>query len=77
MRAYEYGRLLKRLTVNLLLRDMPVALPFYTDALGLRLLYSDQISPSSKGVITESVLGRSLRNAKGEVRIQGQLIRLG
>lgn len=33
MPAYEYGRLLKGLTVNLLLRDMPVALPFYTDAL--------------------------------------------
>ncbi len=41
MAAHEYGRLLKGLTVNLLVRDISVALPFYTDVLGLRLLYSD------------------------------------
>ena len=41
MPAYEYARLLKGLTMNLLVRDIAVALPFYTDVLGLRLLYSD------------------------------------
>ena len=41
MPAHEYGRLLKGLTMNLLVRDIVVALPFYTEVLGLRLLYGD------------------------------------
>ncbi len=41
MPARDYGRLLKGLTLNLLVRDVEAALPFYSDVLGLRLLYSD------------------------------------
>ena len=37
----EYGRLLKGLTVNLIVRDVAAALPFYTEVLELRLHYSD------------------------------------
>jgi len=48
---------------ELLLRDMPVALPFYTDALGLRLPYSDPDFEPSKEVITEGVVGCRFRDA--------------
>lgn len=41
MRGPDYGRLLKGPTMNLLVRDVEAALPFYTEVLGLRLLYSD------------------------------------
>lgn len=41
MPAADYARLLRGLTLNLLVRDLESALPFYTDVLGLRLHYSD------------------------------------
>jgi hypothetical protein len=41
MPAPEYGRLLRGLSMNLLVRDVAGALPFYADVLRLRLLYSD------------------------------------
>jgi catechol 2,3-dioxygenase-like lactoylglutathione lyase family enzyme len=41
MPAPEYGRLLRGLSVNLIVRDVAAALPFYTEILGLRLHYSD------------------------------------
>ena len=37
----EYGRTLTGLTVNLIVRDVQASLPFYTEVLGLKALYSD------------------------------------
>jgi catechol 2,3-dioxygenase-like lactoylglutathione lyase family enzyme len=42
MSADQYGRTLAGLTVNLIVRDVARSLTFYTDALGLRVLYSDE-----------------------------------
>ena len=41
MPASDYGRSLKGLTLNLLVRDIPAALPFHTEVLGARVVYSD------------------------------------
>ena len=41
MTAAEYGRTLTGLSVNLIVRDVARSIPFYTDVLQLRLLYSD------------------------------------
>ena len=41
MSADAYGRTLKGLSVNLIVRDVARSLPFYTGVLGLRPLYSD------------------------------------
>ncbi len=41
MPAREYGRTLSGLSLNLLVRDVQRSLPFYTQVLGLRALYSD------------------------------------
>ncbi len=41
MTAEEYGRTLAGLSVNLIVRDPGRSLSFYTDVLGLRVLYSD------------------------------------
>ena len=41
MPAPEYGRALVGLSVNLLVRDVDASLPFYSEVLGLRVLYSD------------------------------------
>src|SRR5260370_40642397 len=38
----EFARMLTGLTVNLLVRDVAASLPFYTEVLGLRSLYSDE-----------------------------------
>ena len=42
MSAAEYGRTLSGLSVNLIVRDVPRSVPFYTDVLQLQLLYSDE-----------------------------------
>lgn len=42
MSAADYGRTLSGLSVNLIVRDVPRSLPFYTRVLELRLLYSDE-----------------------------------
>ncbi len=42
MPAPEFARTLTGLTVNLLVRDVAASLPFYTEVLGLRSLYSDE-----------------------------------
>lgn len=42
MPASEFARTLTGLTVNLLVRDVPASLPFYTEVLGLQSLYSDE-----------------------------------
>ena len=42
MSAAEYGRTLSGLSVNLIVREIGRSLPFYTDVLDLRLLYSDE-----------------------------------
>jgi catechol 2,3-dioxygenase-like lactoylglutathione lyase family enzyme len=42
MSAAEYGRTLAGLSVNLIVRDVARSVPFYTDVLELRLLYSDE-----------------------------------
>lgn len=42
MTAAEYGRTLSGLSVNLIVRDVSRSIPFYTDVLQLRLLYSDE-----------------------------------
>ena len=41
MSAADYGRTLTGLTLNLIVRDISLSLPFYTRVLGLRALYSD------------------------------------
>ncbi|TAN33446.1 hypothetical protein EPN29_05770 [bacterium] len=41
MPAAEYAKQLTGLTLNLIVRDIPASLPFYTEVLGLRSLYSD------------------------------------
>jgi catechol 2,3-dioxygenase-like lactoylglutathione lyase family enzyme len=41
MPASQYGPTLRGLSMNLLLRDIAKSLPFYTDVLGFRVLYSD------------------------------------
>jgi catechol 2,3-dioxygenase-like lactoylglutathione lyase family enzyme len=41
MPSAQYGRQLTGLSVNLIVRDIAASLPFYTDVLGLRPLYSD------------------------------------
>jgi catechol 2,3-dioxygenase-like lactoylglutathione lyase family enzyme len=42
MSAADYGRTLSGLSVNLIVRDVARSVPFYTDVLELRLLYSDE-----------------------------------
>jgi len=42
MSAAEYGRTLSGLSLNLVVRDVARSVPFYTDVLQLRLLYSDE-----------------------------------
>ena len=42
MSAAEYGRTLSGLSLNLIVRDVARSVPFYTDVLQLRLLYSDE-----------------------------------
>ncbi len=42
MSAADYGRTLTGLSVNLIVRDVARSLPFYTDVLEMRLLYSDE-----------------------------------
>jgi catechol 2,3-dioxygenase-like lactoylglutathione lyase family enzyme len=41
MPAPEYGRSLRGLTLNLLVRDVERALPFHRDVLGARVVYHD------------------------------------
>lgn len=41
MPAPDYGRSLKGFSVNLLVRDIQAALPFHTEVLGARVVYSD------------------------------------
>jgi uncharacterized glyoxalase superfamily protein PhnB len=41
MPAPQYARTLEGLTVNLLVRDIAVALPFHRTVLGAKLIYSD------------------------------------
>ena len=41
MPAPDYGRSLKGLTINLLVRDIQAALPFHAEVLGARVVYSD------------------------------------
>jgi len=41
MPAAEYGRTLRGLSLNLMVRDVEKSLPFYRDVLGLNVLYSD------------------------------------
>ena len=41
MPAPDYGRSLRNLTVNLLVRDIAAALPFHREVLGAEVVYSD------------------------------------
>lgn len=41
MTAADYGRTLAGLSLNLIVRDVARSLPFYTEVLGFRALYSD------------------------------------
>lgn len=41
MSAAAYGRTLEGLSLNLIVRDVARSVPFYTDVLGFRALYSD------------------------------------
>ncbi|HEY7489739.1 MAG TPA: hypothetical protein VIH59_01325, partial [Candidatus Tectomicrobia bacterium] len=41
MPAPDYGRALRGLTINLLVRDIAVALPFHREVLGAIVVYSD------------------------------------
>ena len=42
MSAADCGRTLSGLSVNLIVRDVGRSIPFYTNVLGLQLLYSDE-----------------------------------
>ena len=42
MSAADYGRTLSGLSVNLIVRDIGRSVPFYTDVLEMRRLYSDE-----------------------------------
>jgi catechol 2,3-dioxygenase-like lactoylglutathione lyase family enzyme len=42
MPAPDFARKLTGLTMNLLVRDVAASLPFYTEVLGLTVLYSDE-----------------------------------
>ncbi len=42
MSAADYGRTLSGLSVNLIVRDIGRSIPFYSEVLELRLLYSDE-----------------------------------
>src|SRR5438552_17036627 len=42
MSAADYGRTLSGLSVNLIVRDVGRSIPFYTNVLGVQLLYSDE-----------------------------------
>lgn len=42
MRADEYGRTMAKFSLNLLVRDVELSIPFYRDVLGATLHYSDQ-----------------------------------
>lgn len=52
---HEYGRLLTGLTVNLIVRDVDAALPFYTEVLGLRLIYSDPDFAALEGQVSTRI----------------------
>ena len=41
MSPTEYGRTLAGLTVNLLVREVAPSLPFFTEVLGMKVVYSD------------------------------------
>src|SRR5712691_502743 len=41
MPSTQYGRALTGLTVNLLVREVAASLPFFTEVLGLKVVYSD------------------------------------
>lgn len=41
MPAPDYGRSLRGLSLNLLVRDIPAALPFHREVLGAEVVYSD------------------------------------
>src|SRR5712691_7581395 len=41
MPSTQYGRELAGLTVNLLVREVAASLPFFTEVLGLKVVYSD------------------------------------
>ncbi len=41
MPSAQYGRTLTGLTVNLIVRDVAASLPFYSEVLGLKVIYSD------------------------------------
>lgn len=41
MPSTQYGRMLPDLSVNLLVRDIAASLPFYSEVLGLKVVYSD------------------------------------
>ena len=41
MPSTQYGRTLTGLTVNLLVREIAPSLPFFTEVLGLKVVYSD------------------------------------
>jgi uncharacterized glyoxalase superfamily protein PhnB len=41
MSADEYGRKLPKFSVNLLVRDVPISVPFYRDVLGATVHYAD------------------------------------
>jgi catechol 2,3-dioxygenase-like lactoylglutathione lyase family enzyme len=56
MPADEYGRSLKGLTVNLLVRDIEQALVFQTEVLGATVVYSDPDIAVVKGLDAEWML---------------------
>jgi hypothetical protein len=88
MPADEYGRSLKGLTVNLLVRDIGQALVFQTEVLGATVVYSDPDIAVVKGFDAEWMLhadhtydkhamqnvvaGVSQRGAGMELRLHGR-----
>jgi uncharacterized glyoxalase superfamily protein PhnB len=87
MPADEYGRRLPKFTVNLLVRDMANALPFYRDVLGATVGYADADFAALEIGGTEFMLhadhaydrhplyarlhGVAVRGAGAEIRVMG------
>jgi uncharacterized glyoxalase superfamily protein PhnB len=87
MRADEYGRALPKFTVNLLVKDVAKAVPFYRDVLGAKVRYADgdfaalEIGGTEfmlhadhaydRHPLYERLRGDALRGVGAEIRVMG------
>ena len=83
MPADEYGRSLRGLTVNLLVRDMETSLAFQTEVLGAEIVYSDPDFAVCKGYGSEWMLhadhtyrDHPLRGTLEDTQVRGGTVEL-